>query len=152
MKLPTVRQFMKSEVVTLRPEMSMSEALAHLVKHHLSGAPVIKDGQVVGMLSEKDFLHVFTTSVYQNMPDGSVSDVMKSEITSCSPDDELFEVAESFFHNSFRRLPVLENGKLVGIVSRSDVLRAILKLWGAAGDKDHFQEGVISAEVKAALK
>ncbi len=151
MKIPQVREFMRKEVVVLRPETLMREALAQLVRHHLSGAPVVRDGKVLGMLSEKDFLHVFTTSLYQNVPDGTVGDYMKTELTSCAPDDELFEVAEMFFHHSFRRMPVLEEGRLVGIISRSDVLRAIMVLWGAAGDKDHFQEGVMSAEVKAVL-
>jgi CBS domain-containing protein len=151
MKVPQVRAFMKTDVLVLRPETPMRDALHTLVRHHLSGAPVVENGKVVGMLSEKDFLHVFTTSVYQNVPDGPVQDYMRREITGCAPDDELFEVAETFFHHTFRRMPVLEEGKLVGIVSRSDVLRAIVELWGAAGEKDHFQEGVMSAEVKAAL-
>ena len=151
MKIPQVREFMKKDVVVLRPETPMRDALHQLVRRHLSGAPVVQDGKVIGMLSEKDFLHVFTTSIYQNVPDGPVADYMKTDLTTCAPDDELFEVAEMFFHHSFRRMPVLEEGKLVGIISRSDVLRAIMGLWGAAGDVDHFQEGVMSAEVKAVL-
>lgn len=152
MKIPTVESFMTRDVVALRPEMSMHEALHLLVKHRLSGAPVVKNNAVIGMLSEKDFLHVFTTSVLQDMPDGTVGDYMKTDITACQPDDELFEVAEQFFHHTFRRMPVLKDGLLVGIISRSDVLKAIHAIWGKAGNKDHFQEGVISAEVKAALK
>jgi CBS domain-containing protein len=101
-------------------------AINQLVKHHISGAPVVDgDGKLVGMLSAMDCMQVGLIAAEDTCVAGPVSQFMKGNVVSVSPDDSLTHLAQLFLSKPFRRYPVMENGKLVGQISRSDVLRAI---------------------------
>ena len=152
MNLPVVRDFMTKHIVALKPDQTMHEALRILVRNGYSGAPVVEDGKLVGMLSEKDLLRTFTSNLYQTMPEGKVRDHMCTTLTTCAADDELFDVVEIFFQHSFRRLPVVENGKMIGIISRSDVVKQCQKIWDAAVPKtDRMMEGLMTPDMRAML-
>ncbi|MFT5121464.1 MAG: CBS domain-containing protein [Kiritimatiellia bacterium] len=151
-KVPLAKEFMTRRIVTLHPDMDIYDAIRGLLKHHISGAPVVEDGMLVGILSEKDCLNMFTKSVYDTIPGGVVRDYMSKKIVSCNQDDDLFAVAGIFFKNSFRRLPVLENGKLIGLVSRPDVLKGSMELWAEPDHKKKWSDSVyLTEEIKAAL-
>ena len=151
-KVPLVNEFMTRRIVSLDPDMDIYDAIRSLLKHRISGAPVVKNDVLVGILSEKDCLHMFTKSVYDTIPGGVVRDYMSSKLTVCSPDDDLFTVAGMFFKNSFRRLPVVEDGKLIGLVSRPDVLMGSIELWAEPGQSKKWTDAVyLTEEIKAAL-
>lgn len=114
------------KLVRLKPQMEVMAAINQLVKHHISGAPVVdENGKVVGMLSEMDCMEVGLIAAEETCVAGPVSQFMKPNVVSVSPDDSLTQLAQLFLTRPFRRYPVMENGKLVGQISRSDVLKAI---------------------------
>ena len=137
MKFPTeklhgmaVRRYMATQVVTFTPEMTIREAVATLVKYNYTGAPVIDpDGKLVGMLSEKDCLKVAVFSNAEGAAEALVGDFMTTEVDTVTPDTDLLNVAERFVGAPYKRFPVVERGKLVGQISRIDVLRAIADLF-----------------------
>ena len=77
-QIPLVKDFMTTKVITLKPNMDIYEAMTQLLKHHISGAPVVDDERnLVGILSEKDCLRVFAVRAYSGqLPGGLVSDFM----------------------------------------------------------------------------
>ena len=127
MKHPkSVRDIMTKKLVTFREETNIMVAIETLLKYKISGAPVVdKEGTVVGILSEIDTMSTLTRSLYHKEWGGYVRDFMSTEVTSVSPEIGIVDLAEFFRKNHFRRLPVIDHGKLVGQVSRRDVLRAI---------------------------
>jgi CBS domain-containing protein len=127
MKHPkSVRDIMTKKLVTFREETNIMVAIETLLKYKISGAPVVdKEGTVVGILSEIDTMSTLTRSLYHREWGGYVRDFMSTEVTSVSPEIGIVDLAEFFRKNHFRRLPVIDHGKLVGQVSRRDVLRAI---------------------------
>ncbi len=121
-----VREYMTTKLVTFTPDMEVMSALSQLVHHGHSGAPVIDAaGRLVGMLSEKDCLKVAVLANFEGVSPGKVSDYMTTQVKSIGPDISILEVAGVFIDAPFKRLPVIENGELLGQISRSDVLRAI---------------------------
>jgi CBS domain-containing protein len=119
---------MTRRLVTLRPDMRAFDAAGLLLKHKISGAPVTDgDGKLLGLLSEFDCLRAVATAEYDLDNRDSivtVSDLMTPVRHSVSPDLDLFGIAQKFVTLRVRRLPVLEDGRLVGQVSRRDALRA----------------------------
>ncbi len=152
-KVVVVREFMVTRLVTLSPAADIFTAMRTLIENRISGAPVVDDQrQLVGMLSEKDCLRVFASGAYYNGAGGQVSDYMTRAVSTIEPDDELFQVADLFMTHSFRRLPVVEGGKLVGQVSRRDVLMASLKMCEESPIKPPFTDAkYLTDEMKAVL-
>ncbi|MBI5496746.1 MAG: CBS domain-containing protein [Deltaproteobacteria bacterium] len=125
-KLPVVRDFMDKVVPTLKPDAPMLEAVDFLLKNHVTGAPVVNDaGEMVGMVTEKDCLRLLSTGVDGDYPRGTVKEFMTTKVDYVAPNMNVYFVAGMFLQASFRRFPVLENGKLVGAITRFDILRAI---------------------------
>jgi CBS domain-containing protein len=116
---------MSTRIVTFRPETNVVEAMRAFLDHNISGAPVVsEDGRVVGMLSEVDLMKVVIQDSYYDESAGIVGDFMKSPVDTISPNDDIYTVAGRFLAEGRRRYPVVDDGRLVGQVSRSDVLRA----------------------------
>jgi len=136
MKLPTeqlrtlkVRDFMATNIVTFSPEMPISDAVGILVRNKYSGAPVVDGmGRLVGMLSEKDCLRVAVLGNVETASEALVGDHMTRKVETVEPDTDLLDVAEGFMQAAFKRFPVVEGERLVGQISRIDVLRAIDQL------------------------
>jgi CBS domain-containing protein len=121
-----VKDYMSTKLITFTPETEVMRAVNTLVQHNIAGAPVVdKDGKVVGMFSEKDCLSVALVAAQDTCIAGPVSQFMSTKIVTVDPEMTLMQLANMFVAQSFRRYPVLENGKLVGQISRSDVMRAI---------------------------
>ena len=120
---------MVRELVTVRPDTDAYDAIALLLKHRISGMPVVDEsGKLVGMLSERDCLKTLLDAQYHNMPTALVKDLMSTELRTIGPDMGIVPIAELFLNQKFRRLPVVDKGRLVGQVSRKDVLRAIQQM------------------------
>lgn len=125
-KLPTVRDFMTTKVRTLTAQTPIMDAVDLLVDYKISGAPVVDDdGKVVGMLSEKDCLPLLAKGVDNRPPEGIVQDFMAVDPAVLPPNMDIYYAAGVFLKKIYRRFPVVEDGKLVGVISRRDVLRAV---------------------------
>jgi CBS domain-containing protein len=122
-----VRDYMSSRLMTFTPEMEVMNAVHQLVKSGHSGAPVVDaSGKLVGMLSERDCLQIALVAAQDTCVAGPISQYMSKTVETVSSDTSLAHLAGLFINNShFRRYPVVDDGKLVGQISRSDVLRAI---------------------------
>ena len=144
-----VREIMTTGVITVKPDTTVGELADILAKNKISGVPVVDDqGLVLGMVSEADIIlqdadlhfpyyvqflemviylqsvHKFEERVRKSIG-SKVSEIMTSEVVSASPDETVREVATLMADRNVNRLPVTENGRLVGIVSRGDIVRAI---------------------------
>ena len=125
-KLPVVRDYMDRHVATLRPETDILDAIRFLLEKRVTGAPVVeKSGRLVGMLTERDCLRLVAAGVEGNLPRGSVATFMTANPETIPPGMDIYFAAGLFLKRSFRRFPVVEDGKLVGAITRFDILRAI---------------------------
>ena len=126
---PLATEFMVHPVISLKPQDSLKTAMDTMVHHGISGAPVTDVAQrVLGIVSELDCMRVIAGSSFHHEPNILgllVRDVMSPLRASITTDMDLFAVAHLFLDAGVRRLPVLEMRRLVGIVSRRDVLRVI---------------------------
>jgi len=115
---------MTKVVVTVKPEILLKDAIRVLVGKGISGVPVVDDsGKVVGMLSESDIVNYMFSG---NISTAVVSEAMSSNITSIPSNTDLDKVALLISEKKFRRVPIIENGKLIGIISRRDIIRSLL--------------------------
>lgn len=125
----TVRDIMAKDLVVFKPDQKIYDAIDVLVKSEISGAPVVdEDGQLIGIISQKDCLRILANGVFHNNPAGLVEQYMTEAVMTIDPDMDIFTVANLFLNNVYRRLPVVEDGQVVGQVSRRDVLRAIQQM------------------------
>ncbi len=128
MKKPlSVKNYMVSDLITFTPETNVLTAMRTLLKYKISGAPVVDEsGWIIGILSEYDCLKPNLQSSYHNDMGTLVKNCMSKEITTIKATASLMDTAELFIKSGVRRLPVVENKKLIGQISRRDVLRAII--------------------------
>lgn len=125
-----VREYMAANPLTVTPDMPILKAIHLLIEHRVTGAPVVDlRGNVIGMLSESDCLPVAIQSSYHEELGGSVSEYMSHGVRTVDADDSIVELAEEFLKTKLRRFPVLERQRLVGQISRRDVLRALEKIY-----------------------
>lgn len=126
----SVKEYMSANVVTFSPSMDIHQAINQLIKKRISGAPVVdKTGNIVGMLSERDCMKIALTASYHGEAAGKVSDYMEPVPKTIEADASIVEVASMFLEEGYRRFPVMHDNRLVGQISRRDVLKALEKLW-----------------------
>jgi CBS domain-containing protein len=129
-KSPTARDYMSAKVITFTPDMDIHRAVKLLLKHGISGAPVLDSADnLVGILSKKDCLKVAFSASYHRDWGGRVSEYMSRNVETVDVDIDILGVAERFLKGPYRRFPVLANNRVVGVISRHDVLRALEDLW-----------------------
>ena len=120
--MSSIRTVMKKDVIAVRPETPVGEAIGLLIEHGISGLPVTDaDGRVVGVVTEKDVLQLFHGSA------SAVRDIMTPEPRCFAVDAPLVDVVDCLMAKSYRRVMIHEDGKLVGLVSRADLMPAILE-------------------------
>lgn len=125
----SVADYMTKRLVTLSKETNVIDATKKLLDHKITCAPVIdQQGHLIGMFSEKDGMRVFLDSVYDQGMSGKVGDFMTTEIISVDAKSSIVDLAEKFQASSVRSFPVFEQAELVGIISRTDVLRALVSI------------------------
>ena len=118
--------YMATELVTFNPDEDIISAVRVLLKRHLSGAPVIDGNKnMVGVLSQKDCLEIVYRAAYHQDPGGTVEQYMSRDVEHIEAQSSVLDAAEKFLNSNFRRFPVLRDGRLVGQISRHDVLRAL---------------------------
>ena len=127
--MPTVAEFMATQLFTLTPDTDIHDAVDLFLEHSISGAPVVdKDQQLVGVLSEKDCLSLLAKGTDHQRVSGVVSEFMTASPKTVPPHMNIYFAAGLFLAHPFRRFPVVENGQLVGQISRRDVLKAVQQL------------------------
>lgn len=121
-----VKHFMATRLITLSPRMDVFEAVGLLLKHCISGAPVIDEqNHFQGVLSERYSMRVLIDAAYDQLPTSDVVPFMNTDQGRIIDEDRtVLEVAKIFLETHYRRLVVVKEGKLIGQISRRDVLRA----------------------------
>lgn len=123
-----VRNYMATKLITLDPDADILSAAHILIKHEISGAPVVVNSdQMVGILTERDCMRVALQAEYYGTPGGRVKEFMSKNVKSVRPEDSILDVAKMFIDGTFNRYPVVENERLIGQISRRDVMRALGK-------------------------
>ncbi|HEY1026916.1 MAG TPA: CBS domain-containing protein [Pseudomonas sp.] len=121
-----VRDYMTRHLVTFRAETDLFTAIHRLLEHRISGAPVVDDqGELIGLLSEGDCLRGILSGAYYEAIGGNVGTYMTRVVETVSPETDIIDVSERFLRGRRRRMPVVEDNRLIGQISRSDVLRAV---------------------------
>ena len=127
----TVADVMTSQLVIFKPEQSIHEVMRAFIKQRISGGPVVDEsGKLVGVISEADCMKEISDSRYFNLPilDKSVAHFMTKEVDTIDANTSVFDAASLFSKSSRRRYPVMENNRLVGQVSRKDIVIAALEM------------------------
>lgn len=117
----------RSKMEIFKPDQPIQEVISVIINKKIAGAPVLDDqDHMVGMISEKDCLRIIVDQAYYNMPAETrkVSDYMTPQVQTLSPNTNIVDAAIQFLNSPIRRFPVVENGILIGQVSRRHILRA----------------------------
>lgn len=126
-----VSKYMTTKLITFKPDQSVLEVMELLIKNKISGGPVVNDKkELLGIISEGDCMKQIAESGYYNVPmnDVKVEDHMVKNVDTITAGMSIFEVASLFYKSKRKRFPVLEDGELVGQISRRDILKAALAL------------------------
>ena len=125
MKTTKAADIMTTNVITVKEDVVLTEVIALLLRWHISALPVVDDeGKMIGIISEIDLVNLTFDG---NAADTTVGEVMVTNIVSFSPNTELADLVQTFSKRHLRRVPIIDKGKVVGIVSRRDILREMLR-------------------------
>jgi CBS domain-containing protein len=123
MKVKSILATKGTNVITIRPEQSVKDAVMLLAKHNIGALVVVNEaGQPVGIISERDVIR--TAAKREDVFSRPVSKVMTKDLITGVPQDELISVVHTMTEKRFRHLPIMDQGKLVGIISIGDVVKA----------------------------
>lgn len=168
-----VKDVMRAPVVTIQPTASIAEAAQLMLDRGISGLPVVAaDGKLVGIVTEGDFLRrtELDTEIrrprwleyfldtgrladeYAHAHGRKVEEVMHDDPVTCRPDDPLESVVEKMARRHIKRLPVVEDGRVVGIVARADILRALAPMVVAAQPAGVVPDWQIAETINARLR
>ena len=126
-----VRDYMTRNLITFTKKQSILEVMRTLIRKKISGGPVVDElSRLIGVISEADCIKYLSEGKYFNQPffDRNVEDSMTAEVDVIEADKTIFDAATLFHKTNRRRFPVLDRGKLVGQISRQDVVKAALLL------------------------
>ncbi|MDJ0631333.1 MAG: CBS domain-containing protein [Rhodobacter sp.] len=133
--MPTLTSIVSSELLSFAPEMTIVDAVAALIDHDTSGAPVIDaSGNLIGILTVKDCFRAALHASYYQGWSGVVSDYMTTDVQTLDANLDLVSAAQRFLETDFRRFPVMKDGRLIGLVMRFDLLRALHAQWERTGN------------------
>ena len=127
----TVSDVMTTQLVLFTPKQSIHEVMQSFIKYRISGGPVVDHkGILIGVISEADCMKEISDSRYFNMPilDKSVGHFMTEKVDTIESNMSIFDAAAKFSKSSRRRYPVLDKGRLVGQVSRKDIVIAAINM------------------------
>ena len=121
------KDIMSKKVICIKGETPVVDAIRVMSEHNITGIPVAEDDMtLVGIISEQDVLRLFHT--YEDEQDRTVNDFMTQPAIHFEEEESLLDVCYCLRDNAIRRVPVTSNGKVTGIISRSDILKCILEL------------------------
>lgn len=128
-----VSDYMSRNLVTFRPDQTVMEVMTTLIKKKISGGPVVNEkNELVGIISEGDCMKQISNSRYYNHPmeEIKVKEHMVTNVETIDGNMNVFDAADQFLNSHRRRFPIVEDGKLVGLISQKDVLKAAIELKG----------------------
>ena len=121
-----VRDHMTRALVTVAPETEITQVIHLLIEHDISGVLVVDgDGRLVGIVTERDCIAIAADAGYFDEWGGPARDFMSTDLETVDADSSLVDLAVRMKDSRFRRFPVLDEGALVGVISRRDVLQAL---------------------------
>jgi len=124
--LQRAKDLMTKEVIHVKKDASVFEAMELMTNNNIAGLPVVEDDMtLVGIVTEKDLLKLFYEC--ERAQNCVVGDFMTYTVIYFDENDSLLDICDCLIVNDFRRVPVTSNGKVVGIISRPDVIQSILK-------------------------
>ncbi|MHB9130500.1 MAG: CBS domain-containing protein [Armatimonadota bacterium] len=127
MKARIAADVMTRKVITARPEMLVTEVMELILRNDTSCLPVVDDhGQLVGIITEYDIMNFAFSGVADRT---RVGEAMSKEVFSWTPDTDIETVVNSCLTRRIHRAPVVQDGKVIGIISRRDILREILHVY-----------------------
>ena len=125
----TVKDFMATKLITFLPKTPIEVAVGTCLKNKISDTPVINEkNELIGVISEKDCMRTLMEYSYHNDLGGLVEDYMSEKLEKINVYDTISQVADKFIQSRCRRFPVMDGNRLVGQISRRDILRAIFQL------------------------
>jgi len=108
-------------VISINKNAPVYDAINLMVKHNITGMPVVDDTGLRGIISEKDVLKLLYDTEFIG---GCVGDYMTTDVLTFDEEDDIVDVCQCLMNNNFRRVPVLSHGKLVAIITRADLIKA----------------------------
>ncbi len=133
-----VSDYMSTNLITFTPDQTLESVIQALIKHKISGGPVVnKNMELIGIISEGDCIKQISESRYYNMPmqDKTIENYMALNVETIDGNMNIFDAANKFLDAKRRRFPIVENGKLIGLISQKDILKAAMKLKGQNWNK-----------------
>jgi len=123
----TAKDIMTSTVITAKEDMFVTDVMKLLLRWHISGVPVVdNDGMLIGIVTEHD---VMNFALSGDAASTRASEVMTKKVETYTPDTLVVEIVNHFAAHQIRRVPVVENGKVVGIISRRDIVREMDRIY-----------------------
>ena len=126
------KSLMKTSVISVKTDTTIDEVISLLAKNNITGLPVVDDDMtLIGVVTEKDVLKLLSDhNLVATLPDleassVKVSEFMTTEVTTFNQDADLVDICDCLVQNNFRRVPILTDGKLAGIISRKDIIAVI---------------------------
>ncbi|MFC5233471.1 CBS domain-containing protein [Pseudonocardia zijingensis] len=127
MRIADVLRKKGSAVATVGPDVTVADLLGELASHNVGALPVVEGGRLIGIVSERDVVRRLHAGG-ADLLGAKVGDIMTTEVTTCSPNDDVTDLAAIMTSRRFRHLPVLVDGRLAGIVSIGDLVKARIDL------------------------
>ena len=123
----TARDIMTATVITVKEDMLVTDVIKLLLRWHISGVPVVDDdGMLLGIITEHD---VMNFALSGDAASTIASEVMTKQVETYTTDTLVVEIVNRFAAHRIRRVPVVEYGKVVGIISRRDIVRYMDKMY-----------------------
>ena len=144
MKIESILTTKSSKVYTVRPDRSLREAVDLLAEHNIGALIVVDEaGKPIGIISERDIIREAAQS--ESVFAQTVDRVMTKDLITASPEDDLETVLHTMTANHCRHLPVLDQERLIAVLSIQDVVKAQLDKW--QGEVDTLQTQIIEGQV-----
>ncbi len=127
-----VRDYMQSSLQAITSNASVREVVEHLLKWNFTGAPVVDEQMmVIGFVSEQDCIKEMLNSAFYAEDSALVTDIMRRDVLSVTPDTSILEIAETMLDNKPKNYPVIDQGRLVGLINRRHILQALKENTGS---------------------
>ena len=126
----TVSEYMTKNPQVFQPDTDVFAAIRTLIKYKITGAPVVDgSGKLIGLFSELNCMKVATNASYHEEMPGKVGEFMTTDFEPVNANTSIVELADQFSRSHLRQLPVVEHGHLLGVISRVDILKALIANW-----------------------
>jgi CBS domain-containing protein len=118
----SIKEVMTSEVKACEPETTVAEAAKVMAKEDVGPVPIVEDGRLTGIVTDRDIV-VRVVAEGRDPSSTTVGEIASRDVVTVSPDDDLDTALKHLAQNQVRRIPVVDGGRLVGIVAQADIAR-----------------------------